>query len=274
MLWRTLFSIMMLAVAMSAMAQPLVLKWEESSTTHQKYVFQSGYGLNDVWLTQDFDGNGYEDMIMSEHPVGGGLYSIVVYGMPGRQLLWSSQTVGLNIPMPQNSPPIFVDFNGDGSKEVIISNATDGYMGVFSTADGSCILEDSLPSTPNPEIYDYDGDNLPDIFVRRAVSSPVEYHYQIWGYVAGAPSAPENLVAQAEGSNVVLNWQGSPEATAYCILWSLTPNGCFVPIDTTTETNYTHLGATAVPSAFYRVSALGGGEDASLIAQGRYQRRK
>lgn len=253
----------LLTVVGQISGQGLILKHEQEyvgQTVLVNRLFDEAViAAYDAW---DFDGDGQQDIVISKQIEGNWCY--YVYGLFFSEL-WSSYP---DCPGASSLHyPIFLDFDGDGFKEVVYQdNSLPATVIVYSPHLGMCILSEGSSQMP-VGIMDYEGDGLPDIVI--------EQHNQegcrVWGAGTTSSSPPSNLVIRPEGDNLILHWAGVDSCSLYNIQWAFTLNGEYADIGMSCTTEFIHNGAAIVPQAFYRVTAITSTFGELTVADGIYR---
>lgn len=264
-------SALVLLHTMVGFSQGLVLKHVHSSTTHQQQFFaQNLDGFNSVvrYGAWDFNGDGEQDYLVQERPVGGGPYwNLKVYDAVGFGLLWLSEG---EIPSETTwGTPRFYDFTGDGQKEIVyIDPGGTGSLYIYSPILHECILS-ANPASDDYLVLDFDADGVLDIGLYSSIA-PEEYRYEIWGAGQAASSPPSDLVIQASGTDLILNWQPVDSCSLYDVQWSFTLDGDYASVGTCCTTSFRHPGAAIAPRAYYRVAAITSTFGQQVVGQATY----
>ena len=241
----------LLAINCQVFGQGLVLKYSVYDSAGQGFVYFTG-GNEYSPAYYDFDNDGQTDVILkgATSPCIG---ILKIIGYAGT-VLWESPPGFISL----SGDPLFVDFDGDGNKEIVYRPIDHNSLSVFSPINDECLFYADSLEFINHRVYcvsDFDADSLPDLLL---VFKEGEYgiRREIWGAGTVSSSPPSNLTIQVMGSDNHLSWTKADSCSLYNIKWSFSFDGEYVSVGTSCVPSFVHSGAAIVPRAFYQVTAF------------------
>lgn len=240
----------LLAFSCQAFGQGLVLKYSDYDSVGQEFRYFTGGADEYSPAHYDFDNDGQTDVILKGAD---GIYTgiLKIIGYAGA-VLWESPPDFIYI----SGDPLFVDFDGDGNKEIVYKPGINS-VSVFSPTNDECLLyADSLAPVHHKNYYvsDFDADSFPDLLLLFFEGDGVRR--EIWGAGTVSSSPPSNLTIRAVDGDNHLNWTKVDSCSLYNIKWSFSFDGEYVSVGTSCVPSFVHSGAAIVPRAFYQVTAF------------------
>ncbi len=173
----------------------------------------------------DFDSDGDADILMAGSSLQGYLFRVYRNDGPGTGTGWLFSEINLNAGDIRPGDAQWGDYDNDGDPDILFSGTyIDSQIRVTALyrndGEGNFILDNQgrLPAADGGRVSfaDYDNDGDLDIGITGLVSEPTfsrritKIYRNIGGFNPNQPpQPPSQLIAEASGDSVLLNWQQS-----------------------------------------------------------------
>jgi hypothetical protein len=158
-----------------------------TSTLGAGIVIGTGWTINDLIFTYDWDGDGFDDVMARRAGTGDTYIYFNNGGINGTATLFAPQLLVRSLAGPVDVEQTMGDFTGDGVPDLLFiqddgpGGVDDGVMGVFSFADDAVYtIGWGWETISMITVTDVNVDARPDVLGRRGDGALLSYTHNVW----------------------------------------------------------------------------------------------